>query len=192
MTQIKETKYFFLLISLLVSCKVEHCNVPNDFTKDYILSIDFEAYHNGNYYKSSSYEISLKAQNKEYYRVPIYYLYSLNSLDEYKKYEFEEFICGILNESILMNTEEIENLPNVYKININPYIEKEIINLGLINVSIEHGAEKKEEKVYTLSSDSARTTLLFYFYKEGYLSSRDDSSGKYVVVKAEKLLDIEK
>ena len=134
--------------------------------------------------------IKVKSDKNEYFGFPIRSIHSLTRFEKYNKYNFEDFICGVLNEQILIDENILYNYDHLNFITVNSHIEKQILQNGLFETSKDYHVEKLRDDVYRIPSDStSSSTLLLYYLKEGFVCSDDDFNGGYIVVKASKMLE---
>ena len=182
--------FLILLISSITCNSHKSCKNGHSSIQKYISSINFEKYYQGDYYETSTFEIIVMTSNGCLYSLPIYYLYPLSQLKEYKEYNFEDFVCKIINGKIFINEHEIKDRPDVYLLKIDKTLEKEIKVIGFFKVLDKYNIEKKEEGVYTFNdnNDYAADTFLLYFYKNDFLIQFSDVNGTYTAVKADSLI----
>lgn len=176
-----------IIFFVCIYCESEDVCRNNEIYK-YITDINFEDYYNGNYYESSSYKIIIQANDNKFYYLPIYYLYPINKSDKYNEYSFKNFVCGVLNNDILINVDDLKDIENIYRLEINEELQKEIEEQGLFSVINKYNIKKQKSGIYNVKKNTLSDTFLYAFLKQGYLFEFNDFDEFITVFKPEKIL----
>lgn len=174
--------FFFLISFILISCFSNKCQ--KDAIYKYITSYEFDKYVQGDFSQSSPYNIVLLGKDEEYYAIPINILYPIYR-DNYRKnkFEFGSFICKVLDNSILLNiAPHLENNLEVSKLELNQEAKENIEKNGLFNLLDKYGISVENEEAYVMYPNEFDDTLIYEFYKLGYLHTWDDFTGRYIFV----------
>lgn len=175
-------KSFSILISImLISCSFNECQ--EDPIYNYIISYEFDKYAKGDFSQNSPYNIVLLSKNEEYYMIPINILYPIYcDLYSETKYGFNSFVCETLTSNNLLDlTPYLEINSDLSKLELNSEIKDDIEKNGLFNLLEKYGISS-EEKAYVMYSNDFDDTILYEFYKLGYLHTWDDFTGRHIFV----------
>ena len=182
---------FIILIffHLIASCERSNCSTNNVY--NYITSFEFHKYEKGDYTQTSVFEIVISADNNNYYTLPIDSLYPLYR-DFYmnEKYDFNEFVCDILSNKVILKINYIREIPIIEELIIDNQINLDIQQNGLLNVAEKHGITPNKLGNINIQPNEWSDIFLFEFYKQGYLFAFDEVDGYYKLQKADKLLNL--
>lgn len=183
---IRIIKVCTLFALLFISCKESTtCKNINEIG-DYILSLDNTRDELGIKKDISSFDIILRTTDDQFFTFPVDYLDTL--YDTWgKKKKYSEFICHLVNEDLKFEKSLITKFPNVYLLEPD---ESEIINMNNLGLdkTVEYYSVSRDSEFYSIFfSNENLSSLIYYFYSNGFLITENDFKGEVIFIKPENL-----
>jgi|SRR5690554_3969991 hypothetical protein len=173
-----------VFIHIFSSCSNEQiCNLGQKEIVDYIVNLNYERNNLGVKEDFSQYDIIIKIENKGFRLFPINYLDTLYNLKDYNQMSYSNFICLLVNERIEPTEEIIKRFPDVYVINPDKDILINLNNLGVEEVFKKYNFSKNSEGYLLTENNEDIDSLIYFFYKKGFLFVFSDFDGKIIFLK---------
>lgn len=182
-----------LLISflyILTSCQEEtKCNLGQDEIVDYVLSIDNSRDDDGLRKEFSQFEVIIKIENKEFITFPIDYLDGLHDQKKFRNLSYSEFICLLINEKLELPEKIIGSLPDIYTLSPNEDTLLNLNNLGIEAVLKKYDFLKNNNGIIYTKKNEDIDSLVYFFYKKGFLFLFSGIEDKVFFLKPEQIPD---
>lgn len=184
MQQIIRIFFSLMLFNVFSSCSNEQvCNLGQKEIVDYIVNLNYNRNDLGIKIDFSQFDVIIKIENNEFRIFPIDYLDTMHNLKDYRKMNYSKFICLLVNERIEPTEKIIKRFPNVYIINPDKDILVKLSNLGIEEVLKKYNFSKNSEGYFFTEDDEDIDSLIYFFYKKGFLFVYSDIDNKVIFLK---------